>query len=238
MSGTLQASVVKDSASATNNLAMDASGNVTVGNNLTVAGTTTHTGAVGATTFSGAVTCQSTLAVTGTITGSSTVAGATGILYPLVSGTAQASTSGTSITFSSIPSWVKRITINFNGVSTSGTSIVQVQIGSGSVTTTGYNSVASYGTAGGQNTTATTGIILDASAIATAAALRYGSIVLSLLSSNTWVSQGNIYNTANVIATSTAGASPALSGALDRVVITTVNGTDTFDAGSINILYE
>ena len=36
MSGTLQASVVKDSASATNNLALDASGNVTVGNNLTV----------------------------------------------------------------------------------------------------------------------------------------------------------------------------------------------------------
>ena len=39
MSGTLQASVVKDGASATNNLAMDASGNVTVGNNLTVTGT-------------------------------------------------------------------------------------------------------------------------------------------------------------------------------------------------------
>ena len=29
-----------------------------------------------------------------------------------------------------------------------------------------------------------------------------------------------------------------LAGALDRVRITTVNGTDTFDAGSINILYE
>jgi hypothetical protein len=29
-----------------------------------------------------------------------------------------------------------------------------------------------------------------------------------------------------------------LSGTLDRVRITTANGTDTFDAGSINILYE
>ena len=116
MSGTLQASVVKDSASATNNLALDASGNVTVGNNLTVNGTSTHTGNA---TFAG------------TITGSSTIAASTGTLYPIVSGTSQASTSGTSITFTSIPSWVKRITVMFNGVSTSGTSSWLVQIGSG-----------------------------------------------------------------------------------------------------------
>jgi hypothetical protein len=30
----------------------------------------------------------------------------------------------------------------------------------------------------------------------------------------------------------------SLSATLDRIRITTVNGTDTFDAGSINILYE
>jgi hypothetical protein len=56
--------------------------------------------------------------------------------------------------------------------------------------------------------------------------------------------------TGNIWAASVAAGSPAsnccvfgggsvtLSGTLDRVRITTVNGTDTFDAGTINILYE
>ena len=57
----------------------------------------------------------------------------TGAYGQLVSGTAVASTSGTSIDFTGIPSWVKRITVMFNGVSTSGTSFKQIQIGSGSV---------------------------------------------------------------------------------------------------------
>ena len=37
---------------------------------------------------------------------------------------------------------------------------------------------------------------------------------------------------------STGGGSISLAGTLDRVRITTVNGTDTFDAGTINIRYE
>ena len=41
----------------------------------------------------------------------------------------------------------------------------------------------------------------------------------------------------NIVWTICAGR-VTLSGALDRVRVTTVNGTDTFDAGSINILYE
>ena len=60
---------------------------------------------------------------------------------PLVSGTSQASTSGTSIDFTSIPSWVKRITVMFNGVSTNGTSNLQIQLGTGATptyTVTGY----------------------------------------------------------------------------------------------------
>jgi len=39
MSGTLQATVLKDGASSTNNITLDASGNATIGNNLTVTGT-------------------------------------------------------------------------------------------------------------------------------------------------------------------------------------------------------
>jgi len=163
----------------------------------------------------------------------------TGTLYPIVSGTTVASTSGTSIDFTSIPSWVKRITVMFNGVSTNGTSNPQIQIGSGSVSTTGYTGVSAY--AGGSNLSGgsayTTGFGIPSGATAS---LIYGHFVLTLLSSNTWVASGvTSINVSGVYyAMFPTGTSPALSGALDRVRITTVNGTDAFDAGSINILYE
>ena len=163
---------------------------------------------------------------------------ATGTL--IQSGTAVASTSGTSIDFTSIPAWVKRVTVMFNGVSTSGSSQLQVQIGSGSVTTTGYNSVAFYATASAvQYQSATTGFILEPSGNAASATVRYGSLILSSFGSNTWASQGMIYpSVAATLVISDTGVSPALGGALDRVRLTTLNGTDTFDAGSVNILYE
>jgi hypothetical protein len=159
-----------------------------------------------------------------------------GVNSSLVSGTAVASTSGTSIDFTSIPSWVKRITVMFNGVSTNGTSVVQIQVGSGSFSTSGYFSVSNY--SGSALTTSTTGIVIEVSGSATAACKRYGAIVLTLVNSNTWVEQGNIASDTNTISQSCSGFAPALAGALDRVRITTVGGTDTFDAGSINILYE
>ena len=76
------------------------------------------------------------------------------------------------------------------------------------------------------------------SQIAAASNTQQGMAVLSLLTNNTWVYLGNVNNVGNDILQSSGGSSPSLSGALDRVRITTVNGTDTFDAGSINILYE
>ena len=152
----------------------------------------------------------------------------------LTAKTAVASTSGTSIDFTGIPSWVKRITVMFSGVSTNGTSLLQIQIGSGSFTTSGYVSAAGYN---GTYTSATTGFVIDGSH--SAAVVLSGALVLTLLGSNTWVEQGVITNSVSVAAVCPSGGnSPALAGALDRVRITTVNGTDTFDAGSINILYE
>lgn len=150
----------------------------------------------------------------------------------LASGTAVASTSGTSITFSSIPSWVKRITVMLSGVSTNGTSPVQLQIGSGSVTSTGYVS-------GSQNSgnfaSSTTGYILEVAAAGTDSIS--GVYILSLVSGNVWAGTGNIVKS-GINVNAGAGVSAALGGALDRVIVTTVNGTDAFDAGSINILYE
>jgi hypothetical protein len=153
------------------------------------------------------------------------------------SGTSQASTSGTSITFSSIPSWVKRITVMFSGVSTSGSSNYRIQLGSGSTQTTGYNSIylTSSTSAASNSAAATAGF--DIGSISTSSASLYGTATFTLLGSNIWTCAGMFANIGDVRTHSPIGA-VTLSGTLDRVVITTVNGTDTFDAGSINILYE
>ena len=153
----------------------------------------------------------------------------------LTSGTAVASTSGTSITFSSIPSWVKRITVMFNGVSTSGASNPLVQIGSGSVLTTGYTAASAISPSPGSSTY-TAGYGLNT---ANAANFLYGTMVLTLVSGNVWISSHGLSIIQSGAAyTLLGGGTVSLSGTLDRVVITTVNGTDTFTAGSINIQYE
>ena len=170
-------------------------------------------------------------AVAGTFT--ATIGSATGTHYPFTAGTAVASTSGTSIDFTSIPSWVKRITVMFQGVSTNGTSNLLIQIGSGSITSSGYTSGA--WSANVNNSTSTAGFLITGTN--TSAGNCYGNIFINLFSSNSYVESHSIGSPANNNQ-SVGGGSVTLSGALDRVRITTVNGTDTFDAGSINILYE
>jgi len=162
-----------------------------------------------------------------------------GVNSNIVSGTSVASTSGTSIDFTSLPTWVKRITVMFNGVSTSGTSPPQIQIGSGSVTTSGYlgsNSIIASASVVSVLFTSGFGIGVNTSNWA-ATMLVQGSIVLTLQTGNTWVCSGSVGRSDAASIFLTTG-SLALGGVLDRVRITTVNGTDTFDAGSINILYE
>jgi hypothetical protein len=154
----------------------------------------------------------------------------------LSSGTAVASTSGTSIDFTGIPSWVKRITVMFNGVSNTGaSSSILVQLGTSSgVTTSGYVGASSLiaSTVTSQNYTTGFGSRSQA-----AAAVLSGSFVITLISGNTWTAFGVLGNS-NTATTVTSGGSVALAATLDRVRITAENGTDTFDAGSINILYE
>ena len=158
----------------------------------------------------------------------------TGVSGVITQGTAVASTSGTSIDFTGIPSWVKRITVMFNGVSTNGTSFTQIQIGSTTFTTTGYASQFWNNT--GASGVITTGFGIFS--IVNAANTFTGSVVLTNITGNTWVSNGNmIFANTTSVGWNSAG-SLALSGTLDRVRITSVNGTDTFDAGSINIQYE
>lgn len=154
----------------------------------------------------------------------------------ITSGTAVASTSGTSIDFTGIPSGVKRITVMFNNVSTSGTSFPIIQIGDGSVVTTGYISGSAGMSAGGNGTTTSTiGFVITSNGSNYTLS---GHMVLTLLSSGIWIESHAIQTTTGVVVGYVGGGSKTLSGTLDRVRITTTNGTDTFDAGSINILYE
>ena len=161
----------------------------------------------------------------------------TGVSGTLVQGTAVASTSGTSIDFTGIPSWVKRITVMFQGVSTSGTSDWLIQLGdSGGIENTGYLGTGASIQAGTGETLYTAGIGIRSGSAATVAngAVNIFQIISS---SNTWVAQGVIgqSNSARMLL---IGSGKSLSDTLTQVRITTVNGTDTFDAGTINIQYE
>jgi hypothetical protein len=157
---------------------------------------------------------------------------------PLTLATAQNTTSGTSIDFTGIPSWVKRITVMFNGVSTNGTNLPILQLGdSGGIETTGYSALAGLVSAGGANAhNFTSGIPLTYSTY-TAANLIHGNILIALVDSSTWTFSGNLLLTSQQYLMCVAGVK-VLSDTLDRIRLTTVNGTDTFDAGSVNIMYE
>lgn len=157
----------------------------------------------------------------------------------LQSATSQASTSGTSIDFTGIPSWVKRITVMFSGVSTSGTSLFLVQLGdAGGFEITGYASQANSitTTPAVTATTNTAGFVLGATALV-AASTYSGTTSIVKLDGNSWVYSSLIIRDGTASSNFGSG-SKTLSDTLTQVRITTVNGTDTFDAGSINILYE
>jgi hypothetical protein len=161
-----------------------------------------------------------------------------GINGSLVNGTVTASTSGTSIDFTSIPSWVKRVTVMFSGVSTSGTSQVQVRLGtSGGVVATGYLGSVDTSTTATAAETITAGLATERTGASSAAMLRNGLITWCAFGNNTWAGSASVGNSAGAQMSYGASSIP-LGGTLDRVRVTTAGGTDTFDAGSVNILYE
>lgn len=164
--------------------------------------------------------------------------GSTGVTATSISGTISQATivtaSGTSIDFTSLPSWVKRVTVQLFGVSVDASTNLLLQIGdAGGIENTGYVSVANTPSS---TATDTTGFILFASPSASDA--MYGQIVLTLMDSttNTWVYNGMLSSVGNTARNS--GGGKALSATLDRLRLTTVSGTANFDAGSVNIQYE
>ena len=175
-----------------------------------------------------------------TLDGTSGMTAPQGAVYNgLQMGTALSSTSGTNIDFTGIPLWAKRVTVIFNGVSTNGSNNFLVQIGSGSVTTSGYAS-SSTRIGGGtlSSSTSTSGFLLSGIAATT---LLSGAMPIINITGNTWVSSavfGDTNGGTSGLYTILGGGNLSLSGTLDRVRITTVGATDTFDAGSINVMYE
>ena len=228
-------------------------------------GTVTSVGLSGGTT--GLTTTGSPITTTGTITLGGTLAvasGGTGTATPslvagtnidsitgtwpnqtinasgITSGTAVTSTSGTSIDFTSIPSSVKRITILFQSVSTSATSTVGIRLGTGATptyVTTSYLSVGNTIAGAGVVSTSYTALFGLGSGNQTAASSMQGKMVITNITGNNWIFSGTTSQT-NTNGTHIGNGSLSLGAVLTAVRITTVNGTDTFDAGTINILYE
>lgn len=154
-------------------------------------------------------------------------------------GTAVTLTTQTEVGFTGIPSWAKRITVNFSGVSTNGTTGPVIQLGdSGGYETTGYLGSMSGGGTGSTlaAANATNGILFHVSP--TNGAIMHGAIVLTLVSAstNTWAAQG-VVGRSDLTNTFFVGASKSLSATLDRVRIY-INGTDQFDTGVVNISWE
>lgn len=175
--------------------------------------------------------------MTVTIDGSAGVTTNSGAVYNgLQTSTVQLSTSGTSIDFASIPSWVKRVTVMFSGVSTSGTNNYIIQLGYGSgptYVTSGY--LGSAATQGGTSTAFSTGFMFNSSPAATDA--YSGIATITNITGNAWTMTSMIGNTVNQNLRYGAGNVSTVT-VLTAIRITTVGSTDTFDAGSVNIIYE
>lgn len=150
--------------------------------------------------------------------------------------TAQTASSNTAFDFTGIPSWVNRVNVIGRGLSTNGTSVYSLRIGDGAIVATGYLGAVTT-IAGGAATTNNpiTGATLLLGPTA-ASVLRFKATI-ERVSGNDWVISG-LASLSNTNTTSAFVTELTLSGALDRVQLTTAAGTDTFDAGSINISWE
>ena len=165
-----------------------------------------------------------------TITGANMSSMASSVITTAVN----VSAGGTVVDFTGIPSWVKRITMILNGVSTNGNDDIMVQLGVNSPTTSGYlGAYYNTGSFGNLSTGFRDGCF-DAGAV------RRGMFVFDLLgslSSTIWVCNAIIGRNDAAALTITSGT-VSLSGTLNIVRLTTQNGSQAFDSGTVNILYE
>lgn len=146
------------------------------------------------------------------------------------------STSGASAYgFTGIPAGARRITVMFSGVSLSGTDDILIQLGdSGGYENTGYSATSVLLDGSGNNVqSSTAGYLINSLGATTVVS---GAVVLVRITGNTWVAFGTLANPPGDD-TITVGGTKTLSAELDRVQVT-VTGSDTFDAGTVNIAVE
>lgn len=168
-----------------------------------------------------------------TLDGSAGMTAPQGAVYNgLATMTAANPASGTSVDFTGIPLWVKRITLMLNAVDATGGDPL-IQLGSGSVTTSGYVSTGitanNSSTSNVAASSSTSGFIMRRFTVT-------GHMIITNVVGNVWVAShsGRSSSTAIIV----GGGSVTLAGSLDRVRVTTSSGTDTFTSGSFNIIYE
>lgn len=157
----------------------------------------------------------------------------------VTSGTAVSSTSGTAIDFTGIPSWAKRITVMFSGVSTNGGAGLFIQLGTASgIETSSYAGTVLYSTTSTPTATNMSSGFTVAGSATSAASVLNGVTTLCLVnaSTNTWAEQGTLGGSDNNYIHISGGVK-SLAGTLTQVRVSG-GGTNTFDAGTINILYE
>lgn len=157
---------------------------------------------------------------------------------PAVATAAQATTSGRSVSFSSIPAWVTQIVVGVSGVSSNGgTDPLGLRLGTGgSDTTSGYLGAVQNATG---SATANHNTLFQLTAAAAGAAnLWHGAVILELTdpATNTWSIAGAI-STSNATGQMTFSGSVTLSGVLDIVTFRLGGSTDNFDAGKVNVRY-
>ena len=158
----------------------------------------------------------------------------------IVTRTAVTTTSGTVVNVTSVPAWVKRITITLQGVSFDNTSTMLLQIGdSGGIENTGYvSSVSAVSTTPTMAITTSTAGFITTNSVAAANTVT-GTLTITLVDStnNTWACIGTLMNNGNTIVYHFSGVK-SLSATLDRFTLTTTTGTPAFDAGTLNYAWE
>lgn len=167
----------------------------------------------------------------------------------IVSGTA-ITVSGTAPTISGIPSWAKRVVLLLSQVSTNGSSGVGVRLGtsSGIDSTNTYNylnhilgatGVDRYSNASGAPYQGIFSVTAGTS-YTSAGMFFNGQLTFSLLSTDLWVVSGTVStgNVSGALYTYITTGSKVMGSALTQIQLTTFSGTDQFDAGTINIIYE
>jgi hypothetical protein len=145
--------------------------------------------------------------------------------------------SGTSIDFTSIPAYARKITVVYNQLSTNGTSDYIIQLGTASsIETSGYlaNAVTVASTSVGTSFTNGYGIIVSPNA----ANSYSGVITFFLVSDSSYAWSANGMATAGTTTVHIASGGKVLGGVLTRLRVTTSGGANTFDNGTINVFYE